>query len=550
MDSLLITSNTSKWHEQYGDVTQTYDILDYFSKLDIKPQITCCDRANNGQLIFGTSNEYIFFINRELKEYNFLKFSAAITSVHVSTTQEYLLVSAMTSNLMVISLRTLRPVKSFHRNSKSSVIAARISPNQMYVASLGDDGSLTIHEFETEALVYAKTVPTANISGSFLEFSILNPSLFACGFSNGEILIFDIENHNDFRFSQAHVSRPTGCAFSPVNRCLMATCGTDGKVVLYDVRDSKRIVQVINTKFGLTGIHFKTGSILAFCDQIGQVHFVDLTNSFQPSTVFIDNTPLTSLRWFKHTVKSNVKPQRPAPNTPGTLKIDNIIHSKSGEKDQKQTSSPKNTQKSPSPNKHSTERVANKIKTPDNSKNQQISEISRSNKFEPLSTPNKQVELSPPARSPKLVNETKSRVPKDKEDIHDKFKEVEEKYVVHPTKKVPKIVQFAPSIPSNNSNEEDLHTQRLDNHNLVNEKYSTNRIGFEQSDVLNLSSQLRSIHSSISDMHVNLVLRMQSLEEEMNSFKENSLNAMNEMKTEIENLRAENQYLRNYLPDY
>lgn len=90
-----------------------------------------------------------------------------------------------------------------------------------------------------EHLAFTKFNHKSNVKINCIKFSPFYSNLIACGFDDGVIKVFDVNENSLIHEYVNHDISCSGIAFSPINKLLFCSVGFDGKINFFDIQAKK-----------------------------------------------------------------------------------------------------------------------------------------------------------------------------------------------------------------------------------------------------------------------------------------------------------------------
>ncbi|KAK6171134.1 hypothetical protein SNE40_019389 [Patella caerulea] len=165
-----------------------------------------------------------------------------VTAVNLSSDGMKILAGTITGNLGILDVST-RGYTTIMRSHTASIHSISIDPYRKHIATVADDKTIRVWDAETLQQLYdfsaAKECP-CTIS--------YHPSkqVFACGFENGIVRIFNVSTTTMLAEHRQHRGKITGLVYNP-NGDYLYSCDSLCSLVLYDTStDGYNINRVLN----------------------------------------------------------------------------------------------------------------------------------------------------------------------------------------------------------------------------------------------------------------------------------------------------------------
>jgi len=226
----------------------------------------------------------------------------------------YLLCGGNSKNVHLIDIK-LYQTTGFLTGHNSSIFSLLCLPTGNLAVSGSD--SLLIHNIKTKEII--KTFPSNNIfpsSITSLDMHKDSPHLLACGNSNGEAKLIDLEvDSGEMSLVESLNSKDSSgnetierVRFDPRNANVLATAWKEGKILFYDIRERNTAVQKTTCGTKLAGISFEeSGQVLGAAGKEGNVFIVERrkmrTNYFSHGIDIGEN--LSDIDWQQPYKKSD-----------------------------------------------------------------------------------------------------------------------------------------------------------------------------------------------------------------------------------------------------
>jgi WD40 repeat protein len=168
------------------------------------------------------------------------------------------------------------------------------------------DGSVDLHQLDSDAGVVEKF--SSDSCACVVRFSPFLPGLLAMACENGSVILRDLERAQQSSLSPTttHRAAITGLEFASQSRALMATCGLDKRVLLFDVMQ-RSVVRELPSIYPFAALSFRFDAhLLAIGTMSGSVMVFDLRGGDAPVSQSPTHAPFpcTSVVFYPREVGS------------------------------------------------------------------------------------------------------------------------------------------------------------------------------------------------------------------------------------------------------
>ncbi|ESP04065.1 hypothetical protein LOTGIDRAFT_230310 [Lottia gigantea] len=191
-----------------------------------------------------------------------------VTAVNLSADGLKILAGTITGNIGILDVST-RGYSTIMRSHTSSIYSVAIDPYRKHIATVSQDKTIRVWDAETLQQLYdfssAKECP-CTISYHPLK------QVFACGFENGIIRIFNVSTTTMLAEHKQHNSMITGLVYNPKGDYLYS-CDSLGTLVLYDITTDTYSVNRVLTNTVARGERYSPNA-LTVCPDGSRVAFI------------------------------------------------------------------------------------------------------------------------------------------------------------------------------------------------------------------------------------------------------------------------------------